>query len=71
MVLLITYALLEGAALFATIAFFLTANYLFVVGYVVILFVFSIYRPKVDNAVQDLGLSDEEKQVLINRTEID
>ncbi len=66
-VLLVSYALLEVSAVFATLAFFITANYLFVLIYIISLFVFSIYRPKIENAVRDLGLSEKEKKILINR----
>lgn len=69
-VLLITYALLETSAVFATLAFYLTANYLFVIVYLISLFVFSVYRPKVETAVRDLNLNDREKNILINRSTI-
>lgn len=69
-VLVVTYALLEGAAIFATVAFYLTGNYLFVLVYFFILFVFSLSRPNIDRTVRELKLSKMDRETLLNRTEI-
>ena len=64
------YALLEGAALFATLAFYLTASYIFVVVYIFILFVFSLSRPNLERACRELYLDKEERELLVDRKEI-
>ncbi|MCP4457051.1 MAG: hypothetical protein GY816_03335 [Cytophagales bacterium] len=69
-VLIVNYALLEGAALFATLAFYLTANYIFVVAYIFILFLFSLSRPNLERASRELFLSKDEREILANREEI-
>ena len=69
-VLIVNYALLEGGALFATLAFYLTANYVFVVVYLLILFVFSLSRPNLDRTCRELYLNKEERELLINLEEI-
>jgi hypothetical protein len=70
-VLVVNYLLLEGAAIFATLAFYLTANYLFAVIYIFILFVFSLGRPHLDKACRDLYLNMSEREILIEREEIE
>ncbi len=67
---IVNYALLEGSALFATLAFFLTASYLFVVAYILVLFVFSMNRPNLDRVSRELFLSKKERELLIDRKEI-
>ncbi len=67
---IVSYALLEGSALFATIAFYLTANYLFVVVYIAVLFVFSLFRPQLDRTCRELKLNSEQRSILADRTEI-
>ncbi|MEQ9230789.1 MAG: hypothetical protein RIF46_08890 [Cyclobacteriaceae bacterium] len=67
---IVSYALLEGSALFSTIAFYLTANYLFVVIYVAVLFVFSLFRPQLDRTCRELKLNNEERNLLAERTDI-
>ena len=67
---IVNYALLEGAALFATLAFYLTASYLFVVAYIFILFVFSLSRPNLERVSRELYLSKEERELLADRKEI-
>ena len=69
-VLIVNYSLLEGGALFATLAFYLTANYVFVVVYLFILFVFSLSRPNLDRTCRELYLNKEERELLINLEEI-
>lgn len=64
------YALLEGAALFATLAFYLTASYIFVVVYIFILFVFSLSRPNLERTCRELYLDKEERGLLGDREEI-
>ena len=69
-IMIVAYALLEGAALFATIAFYLTANYVFVLVYISALFAFSLGRPSLDRISRDLKLSKESREILINRDQI-
>jgi hypothetical protein len=69
-VMIVVYALLEGSAVFATIAFYLTANYLFVFVYLLILFGFSLGRPTLDRISRELKLSSEDKNLLVNREDI-
>ena len=69
-IMIVAYALIEGAALFATIAFYLTANYVFVLVYISTLFAFSLGRPSLDRISRDLKLSKENREVLINRDPI-
>jgi len=68
---IIHFALLEGSALFATIALYLTANYLFIVIYLVTLFLFSLSRPSLERTNRELQLNKEERTVLIDRKEIE
>lgn len=67
---IVNYALLEGAALFATLAFYITASYFFVVIYLFILFVFSMNRPNLERVSRELYLNKEERTILIDRKEI-
>lgn len=69
-IMVVTYALIEGAAVFATIAFYLTANYLFVLVYIFTLFAFSMGRPSVDRISRELKLSKENREMLLNRDPI-
>ena len=69
-VLIANYALLEGGALFATLAFYLTASYVFVVVYLFILFVFSLSRPNLDRTCRELFLNKEERDLLGDLKEI-
>ena len=69
-VLIANYALLEGGALFATLAFYLTASYVFVVVYLFILFVFSLSRPNLDRTCRELFLNKEERDLLSDLKEI-
>lgn len=66
----ISFALLEGAALFATIGFFLTASYLFVVIYIAVLFVLSLTRPQLERTCKDLKLKKEDRNLLADRLDI-
>jgi len=70
-ILVVYYMLLEGAAIFATLAFYLTANYLFVVVYIFILFVFSLGRPHLERTCRELYLSKSEREILVDRKEIE
>ena len=69
-ILVVNYALLEGGALFATLAFYLTASYVFVVVYLFILLVFSLSRPNLDRTCRELYLNKEERALLIDLKEI-
>jgi hypothetical protein len=66
----VMYAMLETGAIFATIAFYITTHYLFVVVYVLLLFVFSLKRPTLDKVSRELLLPKAEREVLANREEI-
>jgi DMSO reductase anchor subunit len=70
-VMVVAYALLEGAAVFATLAFYLTANYLFVLVYIFVLFGFSLGRPSIDRICRELKLPNADKEILLNRDVID
>lgn len=67
---LANYALLEGSALFATLAFYLTASYVFVVVYIFLLFVFSLSRPNLERTCRELSIDKEEKDLLADRKDI-
>jgi len=69
-VLVVMYMLLEGAAVFATLAFYLTANYLFVLVYIIVLFVFSLGRPHLERTCHELLLDNSERALLIEKGEI-
>jgi len=69
-VLIANYALLEGAALFATLAFYLTASYVFVIVYIFVLFVFSLSRPNLERTCRELFLDKEDRELLIERKEV-
>jgi len=63
-ILVVMYLLLEGAAIFSTMAFYLTANFLFVAMYVLVLFVFTLGRPHIQRTCGELMLSNEERTIL-------
>lgn len=69
-VLLIHYLFLEAAAAMATLGFYLSASYWFVVIYLFILFLFSLNRPHLDRTVRDLKLDQNEKKALAERAPI-
>ena len=56
----VTFLILEGAAIMATLAFYFTASYLFVLAYFFILFLFSVARPTLDRVSRNLMLSKDE-----------
>ena len=54
----------EAIAVLALAATYVNSDYLFVLAYVFILFLFSLNRPRYDKVVQELRLSKEEQKVL-------
>lgn len=58
------YAFLEGPALFATIVYFLTGNFLYLLIAIAIIAYFITLRPTKDKLTDDLKLSYEEQQEL-------
>ncbi|AWW30498.1 hypothetical protein DN752_10385 [Echinicola strongylocentroti] len=67
--LVIKYALLEMPAMLSIVAYFITANYLFLGTAVVVLIVFILDRPSMGKAVADLQLSVAERQKVENPNE--
>jgi hypothetical protein len=59
-------ALLEGPALLAIVAFYLTKDLLFMGVAIVLIFIFAFLRPTASGVIQDLELSGEEREV-VNR----
>lgn len=57
---LVRWALLEGPCLFAIICFLLTANYLFVLIAILLLFFFCIISPVKTKVAMDMGISTDE-----------
>jgi len=63
---LVRAALLEGSALLAIVAFYLTKDLLFMGVAIVLIFIFAFLRPTASGVIQDLELSGEEREV-VNR----
>lgn len=63
-ILVVMYVFLESAAVFSTLAFYLTANYLFVLMYVIVLFVFTLGRPHLARTCTELHLSSADRGLL-------
>ena len=57
---LVRWALLEGPCLFAIICFILTANYLFILIAIFILFFFGSTAPAKNKVANDMGISTDE-----------
>ncbi|GGF34648.1 hypothetical protein [Echinicola rosea] len=64
--LVIKYALLEIPAMLSIVAYFITANYLFLGMAVVVLIVFVLDRPSMGRTITDLQLSMAERQKVEN-----
>jgi len=67
--LIIKYGILEGAAMFSIVAYFLIANFLFLIFLGVIIAAFLFSTPSVDKIVLDLKLSANEKDEIIKMAE--
>lgn len=65
------YAIYEMAAIICLSLTYFAQELFFAVLYAFILFMFSLARPKYDNVVLHLRLSDEEKQLLTKDKELD
>ena|SRR5690606_13146234 len=62
---IISWAILEGGALFALVAFFLTANYLYVAVVIFILGFFIFSRPSKEGFVMDMQITGPEKETIL------
>ena len=60
----------EGAAVLALIITFVSKNFLFVLVYIFILFLFSLGRPKYDRVVEQLRLTKDEQKLLETDVEL-
>lgn len=58
------YFQLEAGALVSLVGLWLTAHYIFVVAYVLVLVQFSLLRPSQDKVIRDLKFSKEEREKL-------
>lgn len=63
------WALLEGPGLFATIAYYLTSNYVFIVLALFHLGMLAVFMPRKDNIVLLLNLTSEDVQRLEGTTQ--
>lgn len=64
--LIVKFAMVEGAAFFAIIAFFLTGNLLFLGFIILLFFVFLFYKPTRLKLIEDLKLSLSEEEKILN-----
>lgn len=64
--LIVKFALVEGTAFFSVVAYLLTANILFPVITVLLVFVLVLFAPGKDKLISDLHLSKPETDVLNN-----
>lgn len=64
--LIVKYALVEGPAFFCVVAYLLTANILFPVIAVFLVFVLVLFAPRKDKLISDLNLSTKETSVFEN-----
>lgn len=64
--LLLKLAVLEGASLFSTMSYLLTKDLLFLSMTALVVIVFVLQRPSLNNIVEVLGLSHQEKQTIEN-----
>lgn len=58
------------AKLLTAIGFFLTASKLFIVGYIIGLILLSLKRPSLSSFLEDLKLSEDEKNILLEKKPI-
>lgn len=62
---IISWAILEGAALFSLVAFFLTANYLYVAVFIFVFGFFLFNRPSREGFVTDMQITGPEKETIL------
>ncbi|HSL90914.1 MAG TPA: hypothetical protein VK870_16550 [Ignavibacteriaceae bacterium] len=62
---IISWAILEGAALFSLVAFFLTANYLYVAVFIFVYGFFLFIRPSKEGFVMDMQISGPVKETIL------
>lgn len=62
--LIVKYALVEGPAFFCVVVYLLTANILFPVITVILVFTMVLFAPRKDKLISDLNLSTKETSVL-------
>ena len=62
---IISWAILEGAALFSLVAFFLTANYLYVIVFILVFGFFLFNRPSKEGFVIDMQVSGPVKEAIL------
>ncbi len=65
--LLLKYALVEGPAFFTIVAYHLTANILFPVITVLLVFTMVLFAPRKEKLISDLNLSNRESVILENQ----
>ena len=65
--LILKYALVEGPAFFSVVAYLLTANILFPVITVLLVFTMVLFAPRKDKLISDLNLSNRESAILENQ----
>lgn len=65
--LILKYALVEGPAFFTIVAYLLTANILFPVITVLMVFAMVLFAPRKDKLINDLNLSNRESAILENQ----
>jgi hypothetical protein len=65
--LIVKFALVEGAAFFVIVAYFLTGNLLFLGFLILLLLVFLYYKPTLDKLRNDLQLSAAEENIIYNQ----
>lgn len=68
--LVVKYAILEIPAMMAIVAYFITANYLYLWMAMVVLVVFILDRPSMGRVIADLQLSLSERQKVENPNEV-
>lgn len=62
---IISWAILEGGALFALVAFFLTADYLYVAVVIFVLGFFIFSRPSKEGFVLDMQITGPDKETIL------
>lgn len=64
------YALVEGPAFFTIVAYLMTANIMFPVITVLLVFTMVLFAPRKDKLISDLNLSNRESAILENQDAI-
>lgn len=68
--LILKYALVEGPAFFSVVAYLLTANLLFPVITLVLVFILILFAPRNDKLISNLNLSNRDSAILENQDAI-